>query len=122
MSDYWKQYEGKTVPLKNLLQRLSDEHEHVTDDEGELLKGWDYPVVNSMALHRWAIAEATADEYEYKLARKTEWLDWYEVWEWGTLERAEDVLERARQNAKRSNSGTEYKIVRRRKAGGIEDV
>lgn len=62
MSDYWSQFEGKSVPLKDLLQWLSDEHEHVTDDEGELLEGWDFPVVNSMALHRWAVAEAVEDK------------------------------------------------------------
>jgi hypothetical protein len=65
MSDYWSQFEGKSVPLKGLLQWLSDEHDHVTDDEGELLKGWDFPVVNSMDLERWAKAEAVEDEFEY---------------------------------------------------------
>lgn len=67
MADYWSQFEGKNVPLKRLLQWLSDEHTHVTDGEGELLEGWDFPVVNSMALHRWAIAEAVEDEWEYTI-------------------------------------------------------
>ncbi len=67
MPDYWNQFEGKSVPLKSLLQWLSDEHRHVTDNEGELLKGWDFPVVNSMALHRWAISESVEDEFEYTI-------------------------------------------------------
>lgn len=65
MSDYWNQFDGKSVPLKDLLMWLSDEHRHVTDDEGEPLEGWNFPVVNSMALHRWAVAEAVEDEFEY---------------------------------------------------------
>ena len=120
MSDYWKQYEGKSVPLKELLQWLSDEHEHVTD-RGEPVDGWDFPVVNSMALHRWAIAEASDDTYEYAAT----WLDAYaneetywEVFEseWGTLEEAR---EEARHATEVGNKGA--KVVRRRKAGGVED-
>ena len=61
--DYWSQYDGKAVSLKSLLKWLSDKHDHVTDEEGEPFGKWNFPVVNSMALHRWAIEEAKeADE------------------------------------------------------------
>jgi len=132
MSDYWKQYEGKSVRLKDLLQWLSDEHDHVTDDEGELLDGWDHPVVNSMALHRWAIAEASADEYEYNI----ETLDlvtghthiWRERWEADTEWLQRKLDERNAYDRKLLNipggGPLEYthRLVKRRKAGGIEDV
>lgn len=123
MSDYWVQYEGKTIPLKDLLQWLSDEHEHVTDDEDELLDGWDYPVVNSMALHRWAIAEALADEYEYNIQATDlddgeKWL-YRETWEpdTGWLERKLEELNEYAEEMEHT-----YTLVKRRRAGRIEDV
>jgi hypothetical protein len=129
MSDYWTQFEGRSVPLKGLLQWLSDEHDHVTDDEGELLEGWDFPVVNSMALHRWAIVEAVEDEFEYALSMKDqatgEWnpcgdiLDQYNRTPiWGEVQPRERLLEWYG----REFPNSEFKLVKRRKAGGTEDV
>lgn len=124
MSDYWKQFEGKSVPLKGLLQWLSDEHEHVTDDEGESLEGWDFPVVNSMALHRWAIAEAGEVEYEYAVQDTDP--HGHQVplneYDWRSLKNAEVILGiRVR---RREKTGVEYtsKIVKRVKAGPVEDA
>lgn len=123
MSKYWNQFEGKSVPLKDLLKWLSDEHTHVTDDEGEPLKGWDFPVVNSMALHRWAVAEAVEDEFEYAV-----WHSFsisnsdrdfsYVVGGWDDEDSRTHLLMRLNTD----DFTGEYKLIKRRKAGPHEDA
>lgn len=130
MSDYWSQYDGKSVPLKGLLQWLSDEHEHVTDDEGELQEGWDFPVVNSMALQRWAIAEAVEVEYEYAVkqthrARGIEMPIFPEDWKSREdAERELDVNLKDNEDREQKNRTVffDFALVKRRKAGKIEDA
>lgn len=114
MSDYWAQYEGKSVPLKSLLQWLSDEHDHVTDGEGELLDGWDFPVVNSMALHRWAVKEASEDEYEYNIQRPDGAILYTS---WGDKGPTEELLFEVQTGI---FADPNYSLVKRRKAGPVE--
>lgn len=122
MSDCWEEYDGRTVPLKELLKWLSDEHTHITDDEGDLLEGWDFPVVNSMALHRWAIGQAEPVEYEYAVERtslmrpdQTFFVGNY----WGDLEDRQDALDGLEAL---NGTSVKYWMVKRRKAGKVERV
>jgi len=127
VSDYWNQYEGKSVPLKELLKWLSDEHSHVTDDEGEPLEGWNHPVVNSMALHRWAIDKAAPVEYEYGI----QYFDnigqkWIVIGEWfgyglnffTTIEDREEYIDELQIDY----VDTTFMLVKRRKAGPVEEA
>ena len=122
MADYWSQFEGKSVPLKGLLQWLSREHRHVTDEEGELLEGWNFPVVDSMDLHRWAIAEAVTDEFEYNieahdLDRDKRRVDGFWVDDPAKLDLGLENLRKHQQNYVDYGGyiHVEYKIVKRRK-------